>query len=98
MNTYFRLGILNDFNESYYFLEIRDFPGIQETKVFISDHKPTAATRDIGIFMNYELRGRFLAKEHAWECVKKLIDESKSDYVRVEAESQLHNIKKVLNL
>lgn len=79
-------------------MEIRDFPNLQECRVFISDHEPSNSVQDIGVFLNYVIRGRFKSKADAWTCVQKLIDECPSAYVKLEAGKELPTIRKVLNI
>lgn len=78
MITKYRIGILNDFKNSYAYADFKDYGEIQFFNVSISSSTPDyqKSTDDIGIFLNYKLIARFKEKAPAIALVNKLLSEA----------------------
>ena len=73
------MGVLNDFRDSFSFIDYKVYGELEIFDACIISGEEWDHSGDIGVFLNFELVGRFKVKSEAVSMLKKLISEAPRD-------------------
>lgn len=92
MNIFYRIGLIDDFHDVRAFIQCFESPEVKSFNSFYSKGANPNNSGDIGVFLNYNLIGRFKNKSEALKLVEKLISkapkQSHNDFIRYDTISR----------
>jgi hypothetical protein len=88
--------VLNDFRDSFSFIDYKVYGTLEIFDACIISGEEWNESGDIGVFLNFELVGRFKAKSEAVSMLNKLISEAPKDAKRFFEDNQEVLLKNLL--